>query len=264
VGAGGAGTAGSAGGGGSGPAGAGGTGIAGSAGSGGSDIGGAGGSDTAGAGGTGNAGSGGGAGGTTGGSSGAGGAGAGGNAAGCSAPDVVVSQIFGGGNNTGASYENDFVEIFNRSDVAVDLTGWSVQFAASSGNVWGVTPLAGLLQPGQHYLVREAGGTINGLPLPTPDASGTLNLSAASGKVALVSSVTNLTSFCATEASVVDFVPFGSASCTPAAPGGSNATAIIRNGGGCFDTGSNTADFAIGAPTPRNTGDSATVCAACN
>ena len=27
--------------------------------------------------------------------------------------DVVISQVYGGGNNTGATYQNDFIELFN-------------------------------------------------------------------------------------------------------------------------------------------------------
>jgi len=28
--------------------------------------------------------------------------------------DIVISQVYGGGNNSGATYQNDFVELYNR------------------------------------------------------------------------------------------------------------------------------------------------------
>src|SRR4029450_12353334 len=43
--------------------------------------------------------------------------------------DVVISQIYGGGGNSNATYHNDYVELYNRGGSAVDLTGWSLQYA---------------------------------------------------------------------------------------------------------------------------------------
>ena len=43
---------------------------------------------------------------------------------------VVISQVYGGGGNAGATYTNDFIELYNQTGTAVDLTGWSVQYAA--------------------------------------------------------------------------------------------------------------------------------------
>ena len=106
---------------------------------------------------------------------------------------VVISQVYGGGGNAGATYRNDFIELHNRGGSAVDVTGWSVQYASSAGTSWAVTTLTGTLAPGQFYLVQEAvgaGGTVN---LPAPDASGNIAMSATAGKVALVSSTTALT-----------------------------------------------------------------------
>ena len=46
--------------------------------------------------------------------------------------NVVVSQIFAGGGNAGATYTNDFVELFNRGAAAVNVTGWTVQYASGA------------------------------------------------------------------------------------------------------------------------------------
>ena len=47
--------------------------------------------------------------------------------------EIVISQIYGGGGNAGSTFKNDFVELFNRSTHAVDVTGWSVQYASRPG-----------------------------------------------------------------------------------------------------------------------------------
>ena len=57
--------------------------------------------------------------------------------------NVAVSQVFAGGGNAGATYANDFVELFNRSGSAVDLTGWTVQYASASSTNWQVTSSPG-------------------------------------------------------------------------------------------------------------------------
>src|SRR3954452_1446902 len=108
-------------------------------------------------------------------------------------PTVVITEVYGGGGNSGAPYTNDFIELTNNSSSPVDLTGWSIQYASASGTSWAnKVNLNGSIAPGGVYLAQGAGG-VNGQPLPTPDAVGSVNMSAASGKVALVSSTTSLT-----------------------------------------------------------------------
>jgi predicted extracellular nuclease len=169
---------------------------------------------------------------------------------------LVISQIYGGGGNSGATYTNDFIELFNRGTTAVDITGWSVQYASATGSSWQKTALSGTLQPGQYYLVQEAQGLGGTQALPAPDATGTIAMSATAGKVALVSNNTTLSGSC--PAGVVDFVGFGStANCfegSGPAPAPSNSTAALRNDSGATDTDNNSADFSTGAPNPRNSG----------
>lgn len=180
---------------------------------------------------------------------------------------IVVSQIYGGGGNAGATYKNDFIELFNRGNAPVSLSGYSVQYASSAGASWQVTTLtAATLQPGQYYLVQEmagAGGTAN---LPTPDATGTIAMSAAAGKVLVASTTTAATDATATSlgANRIDIVSYGTAAnATEGSPTATltNTTAALRNGGGCSDTDNNSADFTVGAPNPRNT---VTALSACN
>jgi len=170
--------------------------------------------------------------------------------------DVVISQVYGGGGNSGATHKNDFIELFNRSATAVSLDGWSVQYASSAGNTWSRTNLTGTLQPGQYYLVQEAAGAGAGVALPQPNATGTLALSGTAGKVALVSNQTALTGINPASSALVDLVGFGSATNAYEGAGPTptlgNALAALRKASGCTDTDDNSADFATGAPAPRN------------
>jgi predicted extracellular nuclease len=106
---------------------------------------------------------------------------------------IVISQVYGGGGNSGATLRNDFVELFNRGNTAIDVAGWSVQYASASGSSWVRTVLSGVIQPGQYYLVQEHAQGAGSASLPTPDTSDAIDFSATDGKVALVNNSTNLT-----------------------------------------------------------------------
>jgi uncharacterized protein len=170
---------------------------------------------------------------------------------------VVISQVYGGGGNAGATYKNDFIELYNRSASPVDVTGWSVQYASSTGTSWtNKTDLSGVIQPGQYYLIQEAAGAGGTVDLPTPNATGNIAMAAGSGKVALVNNTTALTGTgCPFGGSIIDFVGYGTANCSETSPTAvlSNTTAALRLNNGATDTDNNSADFAVGAPNPRNT-----------
>lgn len=167
---------------------------------------------------------------------------------------LVISQVYGGGGNSGATYTNDFIELYNLGSTPVTVTGWSVQYASSAGTSWQVTPLNGTIPAGQYFLVQEAAGSGGTTALPSPDAVGTIAMSASSGKVALSSSSAALSGACPISLSLVDFVGYGAANCseTAATPALSATAAALRNGNGSIDTNNNAADFTVGAPTPRN------------
>jgi DNA/RNA endonuclease G (NUC1) len=180
---------------------------------------------------------------------------------------VVISQVYGAGNNTGAVLQNDYVELFNAGTASQSLAGWSVQYASATGTgAFAAFALTGSIAPGQYFLVKLAGGTTNGAALPTPDATGTLNLSGTAGKVVLADQSTtigcnggSIPCSSAQLAHIVDLVGFGTGSGganfyegTGAAPTISTTTAAFRANHGCTDTNNNAADFATGAPAPRN------------
>lgn len=179
-----------------------------------------------------------------------------------SSRNVVISQIYGGGGNSGSRLSNDFVELFNRGATEVDITNWSIQYAAASGSSWMVTGLIGSIGAGQYYLVQEAPGATASAQLPPADASGSTNLSAMSGKVALVDNLAPLSGSAPTDANIMNLVGYGKVDFSEgsAAQELNNTTAAVRRDGGCADTGNNSSDFATSSPNPRNTGSPRNAC----
>jgi uncharacterized repeat protein (TIGR01451 family) len=179
---------------------------------------------------------------------------------------IVVSQVYGGGGNAGATLKNDFIEIYNLGASTVDVSGWSVQYAATAGTSWSRTNLTGSIAPGHYYLVQESAGTGGTVNLPTPDATGTTAMAAGAGKVALVSNQTTIASgtACPSGAAIVDFVGYGTGTNCFEGAGPTttltNTTAALRNSNGCTDTDSNGSDFSTGAPNPRNSASTPNFC----
>ncbi len=169
---------------------------------------------------------------------------------------LVISQVYGGGGNSGATYTNDFIELYNAGATSVDLSGYAVQYASATGSSWTETNLSGSVSPGHYYLVQEAAGGTTIKSLPAPETSGSINLSSASGKVALTKTQTLLTSSNPVgTAAVVDFVGYGTANAyegAGAAPTLTASTAALRAGGGTTDTNNNAADFTAATPNPRD------------
>ena len=178
-----------------------------------------------------------------------------------------ISQVYGGGGNSGATYTNDFVELFNSGSTPISLSSYSIQYASATGNSWNdKLNLLGSIGPGKYFLIQLAGGA-TGSSLPTPDQTGTINMSGSAGKVALVGSQTQLPAQTCPDPianNILDFVGYGStANCfegSSYAPGLTNSTADLRAGNGCTDTDSNSADFTAGAPNPRNGASATNTC----
>ncbi|SHN42147.1 lamin tail domain-containing protein [Cryptosporangium aurantiacum] len=147
-------------------------------------------------------------------------------------PDIVISQVYGGGGEPGSIWTADFVELTNRGDEPVDVTGWSVQFAPPRERSWGLTRLSGRIPAGGRFLIAESTGRSGTTRLPEPDVTGTLDLGSTSGKVALVhdSSPLRCVASCTTVEGVRDFVGYGSVDDSEGrpAPALSPTTAVVR------------------------------------
>lgn len=165
---------------------------------------------------------------------------------------VVISAVYGGGGNSGAPYQNDYIELYNGGSTPIDLSGWTLTYYASSGNSGGTTALSGSVAPGAHFLVKEAAGSGSSAPLPDPDLSGTLNMSATAGSVVLKNAD-----------ATVDTIGYGAVTSPYVegsnAPAASNKTADSRTKG-CVDTDDNSKDFVSADPNPLNSTAPAGVC----
>jgi predicted extracellular nuclease len=169
---------------------------------------------------------------------------------------VVISEVYGAGGNSGAAYNRDYIELFNPTSAPVSLDGMSVQYRSAGGSVdpSGVTPLTGTIGPKSYYLVAEAGGA-NGAALPSPQVTGTFNMSATSGTVFLANQTGALTTpptgSVTGNPAIADLVGFGSSNTfeTALAPSPSTTTSIARDAAGT-DTDNNSADLAAAPGTP--------------
>ncbi|SHI91474.1 Por secretion system C-terminal sorting domain-containing protein [Hymenobacter daecheongensis DSM 21074] len=164
---------------------------------------------------------------------------------------VVISQVYGAGGNSNAAYTNDYVELFNRGTSTVDLSSYFIAYY--SNNSTATTPsttvlLTGSIAPGKYYLIKLGGGS-TGSALPTPDATGGIDMGGSAGRVELFNGT------------LVDRVGYGSGTGlyegTGRAPAPSASNAIFRANGGCTDTNDNAADFAAAAAAPRNSATAA-------
>jgi hypothetical protein len=181
--------------------------------------------------------------------------------------------VYGGGGNSAATYNQDFVELFNAGAASVDISGWSVQYASATGpsapGNWTLAaiPASTTLGAGKYFLVAMVTGAV-GAALPTPDFTFTgINMSGSAGKVALVNNSTALNGTTACSgATVVDVLGYGAtATCFESAffvtTGITNLQSIQRGSNGCTDANNNSTDFAIGTVAPRNSGTATNLCA---
>lgn len=189
------------------------------------------------------------------------------SARGSGSGSLVVGEVYAAGGNSGAAYANDYVELFNRGASPVAVDGWTLQYASAASTSWQATALSGSIPAGGRYLVQLASGGVNGAALPAADATGTSNLAATGGKIALVDNATALScgasaGSCSAVADVQDLVGYGSAADyegSGAAPAGSATNAVSRTDV-CTDTDDNAADFVTAAPDPQNSSAAASAC----
>lgn len=172
---------------------------------------------------------------------------------------IIISQIYGGGGQAGAVYQHDYVELFNPGTTPVTMTNWSVQYSAATGTSFsGRTAITGTIPPRRYFLVQLAGTAVNGSALPTPDAVGLTDLSAAAGKVALATDnvIVTFTAPGTFSSNVIDFVGYGSSANayegSSPAPSTTTTNSIFRRNGGCTDSNRNSEDFAVSSAVARN------------
>jgi len=177
---------------------------------------------------------------------------------------LFISQVYGGGGATSTNplYTNDWVELYNNGSTAINLTGYSLQYAAATNTTsFGSSnsqALSGTIAANSYFLVEEGRGS--GLTGTAADPSynltgGNLNLSATAGKIALFSTTATGASTTARSANLVDLVGYGSTanySFYAKTADLSLTTAAIRNS--FTSTAAGTTDtFSVGTPVLNHT-----------
>ncbi|WP_027377378.1 putative Ig domain-containing protein [Kaistella palustris] len=179
---------------------------------------------------------------------------------------LVISQIYGAGGNSGATYNRDYVELYNPTNSAISLNGYTLQYASASGtgswtnNSNNYLPNVSV-EPGNYFLIQTTTSGTNGALLPTPDYAfnTSMDMSGTTGKVALVSTTHTLSGplsgVVTNNGDIVDLVGFGTANYyegSAAAPASSVTNAVFRKNSGKQDTNVNGDDFEALAANPRN------------
>jgi len=166
---------------------------------------------------------------------------------------LVISAVLNRGGVSGAFYTNDFVELYNSTNSPINLSGWSIQYAPAGGSSWTATNLSGSIPAHGYYLVAEAGSAPgDGSPLPTADATGSINFAIPGGKVVLVSSTTLLSGTCPVDGSIVDLLGYNTADCSEGPIPATTGTKGMRRRCLCNDTNDNEFDFRSFPAEPHN------------
>ena len=159
---------------------------------------------------------------------------------------VVINEVYGGGGNSGATFNRDFVELYNPTAGAVDVGGYQVVRYSGAGNPQGdvvTIPAGTTLAAGDTLVVGGSYGANTSLPAVDVDVEGNFQLGASSGAMHLADA----------SGKVVDLVGFGTvgnaAYESAAAPAPANATSVQRTPDG-VDTDNNSGDFTVATPTP--------------
>jgi hypothetical protein len=197
-------------------------------------------------------------------------------------PDLVISQVYTRGGAAGASYQKDFVEIFNRGTEPADMNNYGLHVTLDSNPVPGsmfvrlFSSRGIVVQPGRYLLIAFKGDGVDGQPLPAPDFDlGAVlpfpvpaNLHPTSGAVVLIKPDGSYRSCSvAGQTGVADLVGYGPmAPCFEGPPAGPPPSPMLteslqRFGGGCTDNNVNAADLRLSPVLPRNSSWAAGVCA---
>src|SRR5437764_1162558 len=85
--------------------------------------------------------------------------------------NIRISQIYTRGGEAGSAFQNDYIELFNRGNVDVDINGWSLNisnFAGTPPNIqissMGIkfSTANGIIGPGKHFLIKFGGSGSGG------------------------------------------------------------------------------------------------------
>jgi 5'-nucleotidase len=170
--------------------------------------------------------------------------------------NLVISEAYVNGGSAGASYLNKFVELYNPTSAAIDLTGDTLQYRAPTSTVVPsgsqVFALSGTVGAHAHFLIQLPSNGANGAALPAADLStgGSVNPGAGGGTLFIAASAAGVLP---TDASVIDKIGWGTSNSPEgSAPTGNSVVLSYQRSAAGTDTDNNAADFQVATPTPQN------------
>lgn len=180
---------------------------------------------------------------------------------------VVINEAYLSGGSSGAAFKNKFVELYNTSDAAVALEGWSLQYRSGTGAgaPSSVAALKGSIPAKGYYLLKggtnSSASTAAELPAADVEAPG-FNPSGTTGTIVLArqaAAVDPLASGSVIEpANVADLLGYGTSNtfetqAAKAPSGNADVKSLNRSNGA--DSNNNSTDFTLSATiTPTAAG----------
>lgn len=172
---------------------------------------------------------------------------------------IVISQIQTDSKIGSGGTADDFVELYNPTSSAVDLSSWSLQRRAHSGALAKIE-LAGQIPARGFYLIVRGSATTSLTSLA--DKTFSLGIAFNNDDAFLLVNNTSTVSDI-NDPDIVDLVGTGLNEWfeTAAAPNAPEAQALLRKSGAAhipaqgngWDSNNNSADFILTSPNPRNT-----------
>jgi Lamin Tail Domain/PEP-CTERM motif len=186
---------------------------------------------------------------------------------------LVIQQIYGdAGFDSNATYQNDYVDLYNSGTTGFNLSGINLEYGSAAGAVGANTfeffPLPSIsLASGSYFLIELAGGTFGAVLPVTPDLVDTNTAvytkpSFSSGKLALITSTGSILDYVGYGTSLGSSgtwpkfanntltLPYGSNAGTAGAAGPLNDSLALTRVG---YTGDNSKDFSFATPDPIST-----------
>ncbi len=172
---------------------------------------------------------------------------------------VVINEAYLSGGSSGAAFKNKFVELYNSSDAALSLEGWSLQYRSGTGAgaPSSVAALKGSIPAKGHYLVKggtnSSASTAAELPPADVEATG-FNPSGTTGTIVLARQATAVDPLASGsvvgQADIADLLGYGTSNtfetqAAKAPSGNTDVKSLNRSNG--TDSNNNAADFTLSA-----------------
>jgi len=104
--------------------------------------------------------------------------------------DLIINEVFARGGSTNQAYQHKYIELYNPTDAAIDLTGYGLSYSSASNEGLGnVCNLTSSLEAGGFYVVTVGSNDTNGEAVVGDQNCTNINPSGTNGAMNLVTGV---------------------------------------------------------------------------